>query len=1064
MISRFSADATLAGLKDFQRRTVEYAFRRLFIDKPATSRFLVADEVGLGKTLIARGLVAKAIERLQDAEERIDIIYVCSNADIARQNVDRLGVPGMKPFAMATRLTLLPLHIHDLRAHNGPGPKVNLVSFTPGTTFEQGNRSGRKDERRLIYQMLRHQLWCNWRALRNALQGTAGDSWSEYADEAITYDEEIGLSFVRSVVQDAALKEELVWVFERYNDRRTLRTVSREDRNRCLALIGRLRQILARECLNALEPDLVILDEFQRFRDLLRDPEENPEAELAHALFNYEKVRILLLSATPYKMYASDRDDEDHYADFLKTTEFLLQDIDAVGTLEFSLKEFRQTLLQNADSPEAVRRISAIRSRIEELLLSVMCRTERVGHTEARDGMVCERLIRPQLAPLDFKDFRFIDKVAGAVGQQQEVIEYWKSGSYLLNFMKTYQLKEVFKEKARRPSAELVEILESHADLLLQSRNFERYQHVDPGNPRLRALLGELEKSGIWRLLWMPASMPYWSPEGAYATVSNASKQLVFSAWNVVPDVIAALTSYLAERLVMAEAGYQGAYSSMPSHFAPRLRFSIAADGKPAGMSTLALMFPSPTLAAEVDPLTIANSLGDSPSLSAIRNAAIAKVRELLTSVIPGRSTGSLPDRRWYWMAVIRLERARHPEFVAWCREQWAQGRQGAQAEARPDEEGTDKSFLAHVGYWAQCWDSEELELGRVPDDLAEVVADLALSGHAVCALRSLRRAVSEPSFLNEEVLRAAVRVAEGMRSQFNHPLAIALLKSDDDDAYWQRVLRYGMEGNLQSVLDEYAHVLSERVGWSDTGSGDSALRISELMVEAMTLRTAQLKPDEIHASGGRVEIEHFSVRCHFALRMGELSDDAGPVARKEAVREAFNSPFRPFVLASTSVGQEGLDFHTWCHSIVHWNLPSNPVDMEQREGRVHRYKGYAVRKNVARQYRMGLLGVSADDDPWMHVFGQARESRPDGSSDLSPYWIFDCPGGDKIDRRVFDLPYSRDQSRYRALRKGLSLYRLVFAQPRQEDLMGYLEARVGAAELESFVENSLIRLEPPKA
>jgi hypothetical protein len=47
---------------------------------------------------------------------------------------------------------------------------------------------------------------------------------------------------------------------------------------------------------------------------------------------------------------------------------------------------------------------------------------------------------------------------------------------------------------------------------------------------------------------------------------------------------------------------------------------------------------------------------------------------------------------------------------------------------------------------------------------------------------------------------------------------------------------------------------------------------------------------------------------------------------RKEAVRTAFNSPFWPFVLATTSIGQEGLDFHPFCHAVVHWNLPSNPV------------------------------------------------------------------------------------------------------------------------------------------
>jgi hypothetical protein len=38
------------------------------------------------------------------------------------------------------------------------------------------------------------------------------------------------------------------------------------------------------------------------------------------------------------------------------------------------------------------------------------------------------------------------------------------------------------------------------------------------------------------------------------------------------------------------------------------------------------------------------------------------------------------------------------------------------------------------------------------------------------------------------------------------------------------------------------------------------------------------------------------------------------------------NSPLWPFVLATTSVGQEGLDFQQHCHAVVHWNLPSNPV------------------------------------------------------------------------------------------------------------------------------------------
>jgi superfamily II DNA or RNA helicase len=98
-----SAAAALAGLKDFQRRTVEYAFRRLYQDSDSTHRFLVADEVGLGKTMVARGVIAKAVEHLWNEVERIDVVYVCSNAEIARQNINRLQIDERHDFARASR-------------------------------------------------------------------------------------------------------------------------------------------------------------------------------------------------------------------------------------------------------------------------------------------------------------------------------------------------------------------------------------------------------------------------------------------------------------------------------------------------------------------------------------------------------------------------------------------------------------------------------------------------------------------------------------------------------------------------------------------------------------------------------------------------------------------------------------------------------------------------------------------------------------------------------------------------------------------------------------------------
>jgi hypothetical protein len=83
-------------------------------------------------------------------------------------------------------------------------------------------------------------------------------------------------------------------------------------------MIGELRSILAASCLEALEPDLIILDEFQRFKNLL-DPDTESGA-LARSLFEYQheatRARVLLLSAMPYKMYTLAHDeDENRYRD-----------------------------------------------------------------------------------------------------------------------------------------------------------------------------------------------------------------------------------------------------------------------------------------------------------------------------------------------------------------------------------------------------------------------------------------------------------------------------------------------------------------------------------------------------------------------------------------------------------------------------------------------------------------------------------------------------------------------------------------------------------------------------
>jgi hypothetical protein len=234
-------------------------------------------------------------------------------------------------------------------------------------------------------------------------------------------------------------------------------------------------------------------------------------------------------------------------------------------------------------------------------------------------------------------------------------------------------------------------------------------------------------------------------------------------------------------------------------------------------------------------------------------------------------------------------------------------------------------------------------------------------------------------------------------------------------------------------------------------------------MREALSIRTVNLAVDELRMvdEGRDVALESHRLRARFALRFGdEKADDRDEGTRADQVRQAFNSPFWPFVLATTSVGQEGLDFHPYCHAVVHWNLPSNPVDLEQREGRVHRYKGHAVRRNLAKHFGVPLsLGELAD--PWTRLFDLAKAGRAPHSSDLVPYWVYPLAGGARIERHVPALPLSREVDQLVALRRSLAVYRMIFGQPRQEDLLDYLLTRFSREALAAIMEDLRVDLSP---
>jgi hypothetical protein len=160
------------------------------------------------------------------------------------------------------------------------------------------------------------------------------------------------------------------------------------------------------------------------------------------------------------------------------------------------------------------------------------------------------------------------------------------------------------------------------------------------------------------------------------------------------------------------------------------------------------------------------------------------------------------------------------------------------------------------------------------------------------------------------------------------------------------------------------------------------------------------------------------------------------------------------------SLEQYHRGFAAFCHALVHWNLPTNPVDLEQREGRVHRFKGHFIRKNLARAYR--IEGTKGARDPWAAIFRTALDERPDTQNDMVPFRIFDGPF--KIERRLPMLPLSRETTRLDDLKQSLALYRLTFGQPRQEELLEFLKRHSAEGPESAAAVEQHIDLRPPAA
>ncbi len=224
----------------------------------------------------------------------------------------------------------------------------------------------------------------------------------------------------------------------------------------------------------------------------------------------------------------------------------------------------------------------------------------------------------------------------------------------------------------------------------------------------------------MWRLLWMPPSLGYYTLDGPFAVpeLASVTKRLVFSAWHMVPRAVASLVSYEAERRMM-RAAHPRARLTQEDWKKQRglLRFGIS-DERLTGLPLLLLVYPCLTFARDCDPRELAR--GDRLTAAQVRAQLAARITALIEKLGIVHETGSNTDDRWYWLAPMLLDYAEFPgaSQTWWDRADLAQTWAGVEA-GDEDEGWTRHVELARQAIGAIRGGKEQL--GMPPDDLIEV-------------------------------------------------------------------------------------------------------------------------------------------------------------------------------------------------------------------------------------------------------------------------------------------------------------------------------------------------------
>lgn len=909
------------------------------------------------------------------------VVYICSNANIVKQNTENLGIEDVMNIdesRLSMQHFIVAKKVKELQKSKKSKPRI-LIPLTPGTSFNLQTSAGNMNERALMFAILSHldDFKDHKTALKNRLNiyGANGDNWTDIIDKYEKDTKENVCTGYRENISKEVVNDDC---YQEAKDL-LLKAIALNDYNTTNKAITLFRIIFCKISMKELNPDLVIMDEFQRFSSLLDLEGNSEEAMLTRTFFGKEDGPfILLVSATPYKPFTTleelnENKIDEQYQDFNKLADFLFdgrEDIVFQQVWHDYSKELCHISSDNLDILIAKKNIA------EDTMYEAMSRTERYRNSSQDDTYL-------KISTGDIASYCQMQEVLGECNKMSEgrfgvktlPMEYAKSSPYLLSFMDKYKLKE----KLAKAYTEHPWKIKQKQQYLIKKKNINTYERIPSCNAKLdklsNILFGEKGEKHGEQLFWIPASHPYYKipASNVFAKNQDFSKVLVFSAWEMVPRMIACMISYAIEQKSISHAFPSATYTNTKEN-------------------------------SEKDALD--KQEGEKAGTGRLRRESL----ELVTCCSDFLKDAYNPKA--YLGNDLK-------EIKAGIKENFKNTSRFTLV-----EQPTTAKFLLEA---IKLLDSNTEEKILISEDGLDTLVNMAIGSPGICFYRLLG---------NKDLAQeAATKICNNIfNRRYNAAVIDILYNKKSVQTYFKQVIDYCVMGNLQAVLDEFAYMIDER------SNGERNVEmIQKRMIESFIDRNYQ--EIDTTESFGKEKKKKWRIRTHYAMPYGNIRMTDQATNRANDVRLAFNSPFRPFVLASTSVGQEGLDFHWYCRKIMHWNISSNPQDMEQREGRIDRYKSLFVRRNVAKFH--------PETYTWNEMFDLARtEAKDKGFCELVPYWSIPQDMLKSIaetDREYIEsivplYPLSMDYDRYRHMKSVLRLYRLTMGQPRQEELLEFFK------------------------